>query len=89
MVSTMVESSTPEQEIQPALNLLGPIQDMFVSVSTVYEPLEDGKTSNVWITKSYDPSSHFEVASDDILQIYEKITGEKLDLNIEPDEDEY
>ena len=89
MVSTMVESSTPEQEIQPALNLLGTIQDMFVSVSTVYEPLEDGKTSNVWITKSYDPSSHFEVASDDILQIYEKITGEKLDLNIEPDEDEY
>lgn len=89
MVSTMVESSTPEQEIQPALNLLGPILDMFVSVSTVYEPLEDGKTSNVWISKSYDPSSHFEVASEDILQIYEKITGEKLDLNIEPDEEEY
>ena len=89
MVPTMVESSTPEQEIQPALNLLGPILDMFVSVSTVYEPLEDGKTSNVWISKSYDPSSHFEVASEDILQIYEKITGEKLDLNIEPDDEEY
>ena len=88
MVSTMVETSTPEQEIEPAIKLLGSILDMFVSVTTVYEPLESGKDSNVWITKSYDPSSHFEVASEDILQVYEKLTGEKLDLNIEPDEEE-
>ena len=82
MVSTLVETSDPEAEIAPAINLLGPIMDMFVSVSTIYEPLEDGKNSNLWITKSYDPSSHFEVASNDILEIYEKIVGEKLDLNI-------
>ena len=82
MVSTLVETSDPEAEIAPAINLLGPIMDMFVSVSTIYEPLEDGKSSNLWITKSYDPSSHFEVASNDILEIYEKIVGEKLDLNI-------
>lgn len=88
MVSTMVETDKPEEEIKTAIDLLGSIQDMFVSVSTVYEPLESGKDSNVWITKSYDPSSHFEVASEDILQVYEKLTGEKLDLNIEPDEEE-
>lgn len=88
MVSTMVETDTPEKEIQPALNLLGPILDMFVSVSTVYEPLDSGKENGVWITKSYDPSSHFEEASQDILDVYERLTGEKLDLNIEPDEDE-
>ena len=88
MVSTMVETDTPEKEIQPALNLLGPILDMFVSVQTVYEPLESGTGNGVWITKSYDPSSHFEEASQDILDVYEKLTGEKLDLNIEPDEDE-
>jgi len=90
MVSTTVESSNPEEEITPAISLLGSIMEMFVSVSTIYEPLEDGKSSNLWITKSYDPSSHFEVASNDILEIYEKIVGEKLDLNIEPEEeDEY
>jgi len=50
--------------------------------------LDDGKESNLWITKSYDPSSHFEIASEDILEIYEKIVCEKLDLNIEPSEDE-
>ena len=61
---------------------------MFVSVSDSYSPLEPGKDSGLWITKSYDPSSHFEIAADDILDIYQKITGETLDLNIEPDDDE-
>lgn len=42
------------------------------------------------MTKSYDPTSHFESASEDILEIYEKIMGEKLDLTImPPEEDEY
>lgn len=70
MVSTTVETSEPESEIQPAIDLLGPIMEMFVSINTIYEPLEDGKSSNLWISKSYDPSSHFEVASNDILDIY-------------------
>jgi len=42
------------------------------------------------VTKSYDATSHFESASDEVLELYERITGEKLDLNIEPtDEEEY
>lgn len=88
IVSATVESDQPEQEIQPAIGLLGAILDMFVSVSEIYVPLDSGKESNLWITKSYDPSSHFEIASIDILQVYEKIVGEKLDLNIQPSEDE-
>ena len=88
MVSTMVESDKPELEIEPAMKLLGPVLDMFLSVTTINEPFEDGKNSGMWISKSYDPSSHFEEASNDILEIYEKLSGEKLDLNIEPDEDD-
>ena len=62
---------------------------MFVSVSTLYDPVETvGKDSNLWITSSYDATSHFETASDDILKIYEQIIGEKLDLNIEAPDDE-
>lgn len=90
IVSTTVETDQPEQEIRPAIDLLGPIMEMFVSVSDLYEPLEDGRASNLWISKSYDPSSHFEIASNEILEVYEKIVGEKLDLNIEPaDEEDY
>lgn len=70
------------------MKLLGSILEMFVSVTDTYSPLDNGKDSNLWITKSYDPSSHFEIASEDILDIYQKITGETLDLNIEPDEEE-
>lgn len=43
---------------------------MFVSVSTMNDPLESGANNNLWISKSYDPSSHFEVASTDILDMY-------------------
>jgi Rab GDP dissociation inhibitor len=88
MVSTTVETDEPENEIQPAIELLGSILDIFVSVQTLYDPLDDGKNSNLWITKSYDASSHFELASNDILEVYEKISGEKLDLNIEQNEEE-
>ena len=33
MVSTTVETANPEAEIQPGLNLLGPIKNKFVQVS--------------------------------------------------------
>jgi Rab GDP dissociation inhibitor len=88
MVSANVETSTPELEIRPALDLLGPSIDSFSEVSTVYVPTTDGKDSNLFITKSYDPQSHFEAASEEVLEMYERITGEKLDLNIEPTEEE-
>lgn len=61
---------------------------MFVSVSDTYDPIVDGTESNLWITNSYDATSHFESASEEILDMYQKIVGEKLDLNIEPDGDE-
>lgn len=88
MISATVETENPEEEIAPAVGLLGDVLEMFVSVSNVYEPLEDGSKSNLWITSSYDATSHFESAGNEVLSIYEKIIGEKLDLNIEPGEEE-
>lgn len=90
MISTTVETDKPELEIRPALDLLGDILEMFVQISTVYEPTDDGTLDNLFVTTSYDATSHFEQASDEVLEMYERITGEKLDLNIEPtDEEEY
>jgi len=70
IISATVETENPEEEIQPAIGLLGDILEMFVSVSTVYEPIEDGSTNNLWVTSSYDATSHFESASEEILQMY-------------------
>lgn len=88
MVSATVESDKPELEIRPAMELLGDVLEMFVSVSDIHDPTDDGTKDKIYVTKSYDATSHFETASDDVLAIYERIVGEKLDLNIEPPEDE-
>ena len=70
------------------MELLGPILEMFVSESILHEPIENGSKNGLWITSSYDASSHFEIASEEILKIYEQIVGEKLDLNIEQTDDD-
>jgi len=61
---------------------------MFVNVSPLYAPTDDGTKDNLYVTRSYDATSHFESATDEILEIYTRITGEKLDMNIEPTDDE-
>eukprot|EP00929_Paragymnodinium_shiwhaense_P001569 TRINITY_DN101804_c0_g1_i1.p1 TRINITY_DN101804_c0_g1~~TRINITY_DN101804_c0_g1_i1.p1 ORF type:complete len:457 (+),score=131.79 TRINITY_DN101804_c0_g1_i1:68-1438(+) len=88
IVSTVVETGNPEQEIEPALKLLGPILEKFVSVSEYRQPVDDGSKDQVFVTTSYDPSSHFEDATDEVLQMWKRITGEDLDLTYVPDPDE-
>merc|ERR1711964_833068 len=85
IVSTTVETSTPELEIRPALDLLGPIVDMFTQVQDLYEPVDNGSQDNVFVSKSYDATSHFESVADDVLDLYTRITGEALDLTIPAD----
>mmetsp|Transcript_28740 Transcript_28740/g.72271 ORF Transcript_28740/g.72271 Transcript_28740/m.72271 type:complete len:439 (-) Transcript_28740:37-1353(-) len=79
-VSTTVETSDPEKELQPGLDLLGPIVDKFVAVSDVFEPTNDPTKDGVYITTSYDPTSHFETTCLDVLELYKRIRGKDLDL---------
>lgn len=81
MVSTKVETSNPELEVKPGLDLLGPIKQKFVSISDYYEPIDDGKDSKVFISKSYDATSHFETTCLDVLDIYKRATGEEFDFS--------
>ena len=60
MISTTVETENPEAEIQPGLNLLGPIKQKFFQISDVFKPNDDGTASQLFISKSYDATSHFE-----------------------------
>lgn len=85
IVSATVETAYPEREIQPAIDLLGPIENKFVSVSDLYEPLDNTFKDNLFITKSYDATSHFESAAQQVIELWNKITGTPLDLSVEPD----
>ena len=85
IVSTTVETNEPLKEILPGLQLLGGILDRFDSVSDLYEPVESGARDGCYISKSYDATSHFETAANDVLSLYERITGTQLDMTINAD----
>jgi len=80
IVSTIVETDVPHAELEPAYKLLGPIYEKFISVSDICEPIQDGTSDNVFISKSYDATSHFGTTCDDVKDIYKRVTGQELVL---------
>jgi Rab GDP dissociation inhibitor len=86
MVSTIIETSDPHSEIDAGVELLGEILEQFTTTSDLYVPSHDGTENNLYITTSYDPTSHFESASNDVLSIYKRIYGEEYDLTIGAEE---
>jgi Rab GDP dissociation inhibitor len=80
IISTTVETDNPENEIKPAMDLLGPILEKFVYILDTFEPLEDGRKDGVFISRSYDPTAHFESCCRDVISIYERLTGDQFSL---------
>ncbi|CAB1440618.1 unnamed protein product [Pleuronectes platessa] len=80
IVSTTVETSDPEAEIEPALELLEPIDQKFVAISDLYEPTDDGTESQVFASRTYDATTHFETTCNDIKDIYKRMTGSDFDF---------
>ena len=85
IVSTILEDADPDKNLAPGLRLLGPILKRFTSVTTTYEPVADGSADKCYISSSFDATSHFENDCDDLLSLYERVTGEKLDMTINAD----
>eukprot|EP00798_Chlamydomonas_sp_ICE-L_P022390 gene22390-29499_t len=80
-VSTTVETANPEAELAPGLALLGKIDEKFVEVRDIYEPLQDGTADKCFISKGYDATTHFETTIEDVLGMFRRITGKELDLS--------
>ena len=53
-------------------------------VSEVHTPLDDGSVSRAFISRGFDPTSHFESTIEDVLAMYKRITGKELDLSAKP-----
>jgi len=89
-VSTVVEdeSGDPLREIEAGLTLIGlgngfvgPREEKFISVVDLYEPIPDKPKDNLFITTSYDASTHFESCIEDVKRVYKEVTGKSLDLS--------
>ncbi|ELK16893.1 Rab GDP dissociation inhibitor beta [Pteropus alecto] len=80
IVSTTVETKEPEKEIRPALELLEPIEQKFVSISDLLVPKDLGTESQIFISRAYDATTHFETTCDDIKDIYKRMTGSEFDF---------
>ncbi|ODN77297.1 RAB GDP-dissociation inhibitor [Cryptococcus wingfieldii CBS 7118] len=89
IVSTIVETSVPEREILPGLQLLGNVLDKFISITPLYAPTSSGQDDNIFITKSYDATSHFETVVEDVYDVWRRYKGgeelvlKKRDVEIE------
>ncbi|KAK5118454.1 hypothetical protein LTR62_002968 [Meristemomyces frigidus] len=80
IVSTIAETQANHHlELQPGLERLGKIEEKFMGAPIpVYAPKADGKADNVFLSKSYDASSHFETMTDDVRDIYARAEGQEL-----------
>jgi len=80
IVSTIAETdSNHHLELKAGLDRLGRIEEQFLGQPIpLYEPLESGNSDNIFLSKSYDATSHFETTTDDIKDIYRRAEGEEL-----------
>jgi RAB protein geranylgeranyltransferase component A len=65
IVSTIAEGqSNHHLELQPGIDRLGRVLELFQGPPIpLYEPLESGQQDKVFISKSYDATSHFETTT--------------------------
>lgn len=65
IVSTIAETDANHHlELEPGFERLGKIEETFMGAPIpLYEPIESGEKDNIFISKSYDPSSHFETTT--------------------------
>lgn len=84
IISTIIETDNPMKEIDFALQLLGPIKVKFDHISMLYEPLDSGVKDCIFMSRSYDATSHFETVCEDVKNIYERLMGTPFVLKQRP-----
>jgi len=77
LVSTFVETNNPKAELSPGLALLGPVLHQFWSIDPLYTSTNNYAVEGIHISNSYDATSHFETIANDVIRIYQEVTGEQ------------
>ena len=90
MIQANVETGDPKKELEMARKIVGPSLADFFWVSDFYVPVNPAALAEqgIYITTSYDSTSHFESATEEVISMYETVMGSKLDLEHLPLPDE-
>ena len=59
----------------------------FVSVCPLYTPTSTGEADHIFITRSYDATSHFETVVDEVHNVWKRVTGRDLVLKARESDD--
>lgn len=51
-----------------------------MSVSPLYTPVSSGEADNIFITRSYDATSHFETVVEEVQDVWKRVIGKDLVL---------
>lgn len=73
-----------ERELKAALPLIQPAVEIFYDIYDEYKPIDDGIANKLFISTTYDATSHFETAINDVLDMYKRIMGKELELTSGP-----
>jgi Rab GDP dissociation inhibitor len=86
VISGNVEGANndPNVQLAPAFEFIGKVLEKFTWVSEVYKPTEDGHATQCFISSSMDATTHFQSSTLEVLDLYERITGKKVDLTPDP-----
>lgn len=80
-VSTTAETNDPKSELEVAFKFLGPVEKKFIYTQDVFHPKDGLPADNIFVTKSYDATTHFETTCDDIISVYKQVTGKDFDFS--------
>ncbi|KAI9857357.1 MAG: Rab GDP dissociation inhibitor alpha [Trichoglossum hirsutum] len=80
IISTIAEGdSNHHLELEPGFERLGKIEEKFMGPPIpLYKPLDSGISDKIFISNSYDATSHFETTTDDVKDIYRRAEGHEL-----------
>lgn len=84
IVSTLSETkSNHHLELAAGFERLGKIEERFMGPPIpIYEPLESGNQDGIYISRSYDASSHFETTTDDVRDLYRRVEGKEMEIDM-------
>ncbi|KAF3941290.1 hypothetical protein ABW19_dt0201168 [Dactylella cylindrospora] len=81
IVSTITDTDNPQHELKAGFDLLEPIEETFMGKPVTLWEQADDASDNIFVSRSFDASSHFESCTDDVKELYRRMEGKELDID--------